>query len=463
MEKYNQSTDDFFRNVLKDHTVIPSEAAKSAFLKEAATLVNNKKSGKRWFLLFVSGLVIILSGIGVYMAMNTSHEKSIQANALISSSSAKPVISSSLNYTAHNISSSPDKSLKHAAKTINTSSSSGPKPSTIALNHKIENKPKSNSIISRKYDEPKQDLTPVIRKEELPIADLPKNDNQKLPVITEQPITLYENKVSSPILPDTLLKLKNPGVDSTVKIEQPVPNKKSKPGKSDRKYQISTGIYYLPEWLFNIIDDNKFVNSFGVEGTFTFGKYSVRTGAGLSITKGTNELSISYNDFLGNFSKLDSMTFKWNEQHSNIVPTYFLSNKNVYDSLMKLDNARIVKRYTYLQVPLILGYDFWKNDNFAIGLRAGPIFSVLLVTKQISDNYDPGKNKIILINQISPDRIQTNWQIMGGINATFNFSKRLGIELEPEVKYYFNSVYEKSDNTKKPWSAGFRVAFHFNY
>jgi hypothetical protein len=84
---------------------------------------------------------------------------------------------------------------------------------------------------------------------------------------------------------------------------------------------------------------------------------------------------------------------------------------------------------------------------------------VLLKTEVLSDNYDPGKNKIILINRIAPERIQTNWQILGGFNATYHFSKRLGIELEPEIRYYFNSVYEKSDNDKKPWSVGIHAAF----
>jgi hypothetical protein len=152
------------------------------------------------------------------------------------------------------------------------------------------------------------------------------------------------------------------------------------------------------------------------------------------------------------------MAFAWNEPHTDLIPTYYLSDKDVWDSLMKLDNSKIVKRYTYLQVPLILGYDFWNNDQFSIGARVGPILSVLLYTKQLSDNYDPGKNKIILINQISPERIQTNWQIVAGLTLGFGNSRRIGIEFEPEVRYYFNSVYEKSESNEKPWSLGFRIA-----
>ena len=85
--------------------------------------------------------------------------------------------------------------------------------------------------------------------------------------------------------------------------------------------------------------------------------------------------------------------------------------------------------------------------------------SLLLNTQNLSTTYDPGKDRIITINNVTPDRIQMNWQAMGGLNAAFRLSRRFSIELEPDVRYYFNSVYEPSELTKKPWSIGVRTAF----
>jgi hypothetical protein len=96
-----------------------------------------------------------------------------------------------------------------------------------------------------------------------------------------------------------------------------------------------------------------------------------------------------------------------------------------------------------------------------MGFRAGPVLSLLLKSEQLSAQYDPGKDKIITINQITPDRIQTNWQVVGELNFGFSLNQRLVIELEPEAKYYFNSIYEKSEITKKPWSLGIRAAINF--
>ena len=470
MKKHNQPIDDFFRDALVNHTIKPSEAAKEAFLKESATMVNGKHTGKKWLLLFLlSGVVIILSGTGLYFAMNTGHGSRMLVNHSTTSTQAKQGTYSSSNKTNSTFSSS-NKAGNPSSYNTNNQIRSSQKPSISSGN-------KSPIVTKNQQDIKLTHHNTTTSKNIEPIDVLSASNFQEVSHVSESPEMLAQKPNDEPgeisnspvpetmktISTDTIITRKKTVADS-VKNNPPIlSGKKEKPENPNKNWHISTGIYYSPEWLFNILEGDKYVNNFGIEGIFYMGNYSIRTGAGLSITKGTNELLISYNDYLGNYARLDSMTFMWNQQHSDLVPTYYLSNKNVYDSLMKLDNAKIIKQYTYLQVPLILGYDFWRKGSMAIGLRAGPILSILLETRQITGEYEPEKNKIIEINQISPERIQTNWQIMGGINCSFMLSKRLSIELEPEVRYYFNSVYEKSDNARKPWSAGFRLAFHITY
>ncbi|MCX6286801.1 MAG: hypothetical protein NTY96_06780, partial [Bacteroidetes bacterium] len=224
-------------------------------------------------------------------------------------------------------------------------------------------------------------------------------------------------------------------------------------------WNISTGVYYTPEWMFNTLNGDKFVNNFGVEGTFHFGRYSVRTGFGLSVTKGSNEMVRQTNSYLGAYNALDSITFAWDGKHTSLVPTYYTKNQSVYDTTLSYNYYYNKKRYTYLQVPLVLGYDFWQNSWLSLGIRGGAVMSLLLKSENLSESYDPGKDRIITINNVSPDRIQLNWQAMGGINANFRLSRRFSFEVEPDVRYYFNSVYESSELTKKPWSLGVRAAF----
>jgi hypothetical protein len=237
------------------------------------------------------------------------------------------------------------------------------------------------------------------------------------------------------------------------------PQETKKKTQKSKNLNFDAGVYYSPEWMFNTLEGEKYVNNFGLEGIFHMGNYSIRTGLGLSITKGTNEILIKTNDYLGDFNKLDSLNFKWDATHTHLIPTYYFTKKSVWDSIVKTQYSKIIKRYTYLQIPIILGYDFWKNDFVTLGARTGPILSVLLKTEQLSENYDPGKDRVVQENLISPERIQTYWQFMAGIEAGFSLNKRVSIEVEPEIRYYFNSVYEQPQDNKKPWSLGFRAAF----
>ncbi|PLX00867.1 MAG: hypothetical protein C0591_00485 [Marinilabiliales bacterium] len=109
-------------------------------------------------------------------------------------------------------------------------------------------------------------------------------------------------------------------------------------------------------------------------------------------------------------------------------------------------------------MPITFGYDFIQKEKYSLGLRFGPVLSVLSSTRTISSSYDPGNNKIIQINQVTPDRIQTNWSLMAGLNMSIYSKKNLYYEVEPQFSYYFNSVYQKDDATNPPFSLGIRFA-----
>jgi len=455
MKKQQDKVDEFFKEALQDHSVFPSEAAKAAFLKEAATLEGRGKSNKLWYfylsavLLFISisaGLFFVRSnhsekktssGISNSTISNFHHDKKIKSNINIKQSELHTTEKQEILLVTTHIQKTNDNNLqKRNNKNVNLIHSS------LVQKNELSNPGFSSSTTKKS------------------ISQNPPSEPE-----TKQPVTEPASPVSTqplsydPIRPDSLKKTTIKTVDTLIPQSSSIGSPKPGSGTNPKNWNVTIGGYYAPEWLFNTLEGEKYVNNFGIEGTFHFGRYSIRTGAGLSITKGTNELSVNYNDYLGNFNRLDSIQFTWDATHTNLVPFYYFSRESVWDSLLKIADAKVVKRYTYLQVPFILGYDFWQNDRFSIGLRGGPILSVLLNTVVLSDNYDPGKNKIILINRIAPERIQTNWQILGGINATFHFSRRIGIELEPEIRYYFNSVYEKSANYKKPWSTGIHAAF----
>jgi hypothetical protein len=449
MKKQQNKIDEYFREALQDHTVMPSEAAKEAFLKEAATLEGIRKSN-RYLYFYLTALLLLLSlGAGLLLV----HPDHVVKKTSSSQSDSHPEkkIKSDITSTQTRVKKTKPKSF---------ASESSLQPTN---NRNIQNSETKNVTISNYLTLKRNEFARTVSSS--PTTKI--SNTVKTPSETKTIIPVAELNTPVPPQPEENASIKNdlpyvtPARAADTLTTGKTTNSADITGSAPtpKNWNVTLGGYYSPEWLFNTLEGEKYVNNFGVEGTFHFGRYSIRTGAGLSITKGTNELSVNYNDYLGHYNRLDSIYFNWDATHTKLLPTFYFSNENVWDSLLKTSDAKVIKRYTYLQIPLILGYDFWQNEHFSIGLRAGPILSVLLKTEVLSDNYDPGLNKIILINRIGPERIQTNWQILGGFNATYHFSRRLGIELEPEIRYYFNSVYEKSDNVKKPWSAGIHAAF----
>jgi hypothetical protein len=59
--------------------------------------------------------------------------------------------------------------------------------------------------------------------------------------------------------------------------------------------------------------------------------------------------------------------------------------------------------------------------------------------------------------------VSTNWQATGGFDVSAVLTKRISLEIEPQARYYYGSIYEKSGDIKKPWSLGIRAAIVYKF
>jgi len=343
MKKDKHPIDDFFREALKDHEVIPSDSARADFLEEASMYVRKKPFLRKWTISLSLILLFAILGIFFYFTFsnksskayspaennpgnieNTSTVETIKEDGMLNAYPKPPQI--------NNLSVKSTKVFKTGATMVDENIS------TVRKNEPLDEIIENPQTVTEEMS-PESGLT--LKNPEIPgsVSDSPPHDtlSRSLSDLQELPAAK----------PDSIQNSIHAMIKSGVPEIWP-----------EREWRISAGLYYAPEWMFNTLEGTKPATNFGIEGTFRIGPYSIRTGAGLSITKGTNQLAIEYQDYLGSYMKLDSMTFAWDEQHYYLIPTYFLTHQDVFDSLMKLDNAKVIKRYTYLQIPLILGYDF---------------------------------------------------------------------------------------------------------
>jgi hypothetical protein len=422
MEKKQHPFDVFLKEALKGHQLVPRVEARKAFLEEAATIQPLRRGWFRWY--YLPFMMLVISGIvAIFVYNGDDHELSVEA--FNTDTAALP---------DENTMSADNLNLSSTAATFTTSSAS----TTSILNLSDEKQTEKPARSQAMEEVPAREPGPAF-KEPAAVAEQA--------AVTEQ----YSAGNVQNIF------------DST-SLESPVFEPESvKPGNTRPEPAFFAGGYYLPEWMFNTIEGGKFVNNFGLDFTFYWGRTSIRTGAGISISKGITENAVEYNEFLGTYEKLDSITFIFNESTHDFSPNIHTSSENVWDSLSLYDSADVIKRYTYLQLPLILGFDFYERGRLTAGVRVGTIMSVMMKSQQLTGAYDPGANQVIGVNKLSPDQVSVNWQAVGGINGSLVLTKQVFLEIEPQVKYYYQSIYERSGYAKKPWSLGLRTALMFKF
>jgi cytoskeletal protein RodZ len=466
MEKHPNPFDDFVREAMKGHGLTPSGKARKAFLDEAPAALPPGKSWKKWYiipviLIFLGGLVAVF----VLTNENSPEEKATihQPTANIQVPSAdiqqptadiQEPITNSQQPTANSqepsaISNEPTAAIQKTTATIQQPTANIQEPPASSQ------QPTANlqepTAISKEPTANIQETTATIQQ---PTATIqaPSANSQEPPATIQQPTANIQEPPASSQQP-------------TADIQEPTAISNEPEASNDQPvpWRVAASVYYNPELMFNTLEGNKPVNNFGMEAIFYHGLVSIRTGVGLSVSKGITENSVNYNDYLGAYNKLDSMAFTFNEELNNFEPEFYMSNEKVWDSVPQSDSTEIIKRYTYLQVPLVLGFDFWQKGKISVGVRVGTIMSVLLKSQQLTGEYDPGESLVIGVNQLTPSQVSTNWQATGGFDVSAVLTKRIGLEIEPQARYYYGSIYEKSGDIKKPWSLGIRAAIVYKF
>jgi hypothetical protein len=481
MQKHQHPVDDLFRKGLADYEVTPSFEGRDAFLQKVKQ-TGGKVSPSMWSISRIGTLLIIVTGI-VLITIFFRDKLPVDKTT----ADSRPASSVAMQHKINKIAVQPEvktanSTLNQNLKTWNNINRIGGEPNSVTKNPgtliaaKGKVPPNAKQIQrseTKELPQNKQAASISVKTASVQTTTIREaNGIQIIPAENEGVTALVKADTLTQNRPtETLSVAANEGIaQSEIVIAQQeksiVPDHDDQARKPDgdanvhfsKGWSLSAGAYYSPEWMFNTLNGDKFVNNMGVEGTYHFHQYSIRTGVGVSITTGSNEILIKSNPYLGTYEILDSVAFKWDEAHYNLIPTYYSKTKEVFDTVLQYNYSFIEKRYTYLQVPLILGYDFWNNPWLSMGVRGGAVMSVLLKTQNLSGTYDAGKDSIITINDVSPDRIRLNWQAVGGMTASFRLSPKISLELEPNIRYYFNSVYESYEITKKPWSVGLRSA-----
>jgi len=200
----------------------------------------------------------------------------------------------------------------------------------------------------------------------------------------------------------------------------------------------------------------------GVALSYNNSRFMVEGGVELSYSDDVGDYMVDMQTFdsIGYYNEVGGFVPDPDNPGSVIFETNMVP---VYDSVQHNLHQQTQNQYTYLQFPLMVGYQAMESGIFSAYIKAGPSFSFLLNRQEQNiEFYDPDAT----INQIenyTPTRRNTSIQVLVSVSMKFQLSEKMGFMVEPTYRYYLKSVYDNNNSSlKNPYGIGVRGGLYFD-
>jgi hypothetical protein len=283
------------------------------------------------------------------------------------------------------------------------------------------------------------------------------------PLVSPPPVQIMLPSITA-IKPFRIDKIEQkPGFDTIITIRTIRGDEKFAIKRSAKTQMFSVSFGINPEWAFYRGAENYTKMNYWAQGgvSYHYSRFSVTSGVGLGYMLDNGKYKVDYKseDSIGFFSNVVSYTVGVNNE---IV--FNSKDQTIYDSLLHQDDYRTSDRYTYLRIPLLFGYRVFESDNFNVSIQAGPAISFLLGERKSDPVIEYTNARIIRIDEETPARMKTNWQLWANLMVEMRITRKIGIYLEPSFKYYMKPTAEQENSeARPPWSLGLGIGLQFNF
>ncbi|MCF8366394.1 MAG: PorT family protein [Bacteroidales bacterium] len=235
------------------------------------------------------------------------------------------------------------------------------------------------------------------------------------------------------------------------------------------KPYLSLAAYFAPEitWYYRPASASREQSyAGGLSLSYIGSNYLVQ--AGIEYSKARD-----LGDYMVNINSYDSIGYYNGISGFEIVPgyngedslAYNFHTVEVWDTLPHHSHQQTQNKYTYIQIPVMVGYKAMESGRFSAFIKAGPNFSFLLNGTEQSLNFQPSQTaRVTGIDNFTAPRLQASMQVLVSLALQFQFTERFGLLVEPTYRHYFNSVYDiNGDAIKNPYGIGVRGGIFFNF
>lgn len=331
---------------------------------------------------------------------------------------------------------------------------------TVSENLSIQEiTPVSGSIDQR--DELKAFYTPAFSQPEINTIDSLEPEKIIVEKSVAEPESLLYTEEESTVIANAsgshfkrtqqISRIKSLGLGSLLsQSAKPMKNKYKTGVPGKKKYGIesffSTSAYVSTELMDYKINgkDQSMVYLAGITGDYNILDFIFQSGFEISVTEDRGAFDVKY-------LTRDSVGF-----YLNPLPTGDTAVITVFDSVLHSENPLIGNRYTYLNIPISVGYRFY-GANRIVGIAKGGMTISTLIDKFEPNLYYNKENAVIQsVENKTLSRYKSNFQIFLGIQFRYLYSEKIDIFVESSYRRFLQSVYDNKAITNQPYSVGIK-------
>jgi hypothetical protein len=248
---------------------------------------------------------------------------------------------------------------------------------------------------------------------------------------------------------------------------EPIPSTSFSPKYENdyvRNGEFSAGLNFNPSIVH--YDPNPYNEMLGGEAVlyFKISSFSIMTGLGFSRMEDIGSYQVNYvtNDSVGYYLRV--ISFIPDPRNPGDVE-YIVTQEAVYDSVEHYVMADKTNYYSYIDIPLAFGYNFFQKKRISLDAEVGVKFSVLVDENEPEVDFWISDAELVDIERQVPARLSTNWRFTAGIDFGYLVTDKFSLHLEPVFEQYISPIYAKQPGyqPKKPYVTGIKAGIRYNF
>ncbi len=231
-----------------------------------------------------------------------------------------------------------------------------------------------------------------------------------------------------------------------------------------KKSHFYTGLSGMAGMMYYPSTKDQFTWSADLAFGLTAKRLYFETGIGYQEIKEQGIYSIEFRsyDSIGYYNEVQS--FEVNPLNPDEI-VYKTEEVSVYDSITHYTHATPTLKYSYINIPLMVGYKVYQQNKFTVGVETGVLFSIMIGKDDPNVAFDyPEYTHIKTINE-TPERVETNFRWQIAVRLDYRFARSMSFAIKPVFNKYLNSVYDtnKGYPDVKPYSMGLQFGLYYGF